>query len=61
MLPHGNTLFVINVKNINHMLIANNNTCTISQKMIIYFVNFNFPSKDHIICSYSEIQLVQHN
>jgi hypothetical protein len=61
MLPHGNTLFVVNVENFNHMLIANNNTYTITQKMIMYFVNFNFPFKDHIICNYNEIQFVQHN
>jgi len=51
MLPHGNTIFVFNVDKINHMLIAKNNRYTISQKMIMYFVNFNFPSKDHIICN----------
>ncbi len=60
MLPHGNTSFVVNVDKISHMLIANNNTYTIGQKMIICFGNFNFPSKDHIICNYNEIQLVQH-
>jgi hypothetical protein len=61
MLPHGNTSFVVNVDKINHMLIVKNNTYTISHKMIMYFVNFNFPSKDHIICDYNQIQLVQHN
>ncbi len=54
-------IIVVNVEKINHMLIANKNTYTISQKMIMYFVNFNFPSKYHIIFNYNEIQLVQHN
>ncbi len=61
MLPHGNTSFVVNVDRINHMLTVKNNTHTITHKEITYFVNFNFPSKDHIICDYNQIQLVQHN
>jgi hypothetical protein len=34
---------------------------TISQKMKMYYVDFNFPSKDHAICNYDHMWFVQHN
>jgi len=44
MLPHVNTSF--NVDWINHMLIANDYTYMLNQRMKIYFVDFYFLSKD---------------
>jgi len=49
MLPHINTSFFVSVDQINHMLVANNNTYMFSQRMKIYFVDFYSPSKDHVI------------
>jgi aminoglycoside phosphotransferase family enzyme len=61
MLPHGNTsFFFVSAKQISCMLIANNNMYIINQRMKMYFVDFYFPSKDHIICNYGQMQLVQH-
>ncbi len=50
-MSHGNILFVVNIDQINHMLVAIDNMYTINQKMKMYFVDFNFPSKDHVICN----------
>jgi hypothetical protein len=52
MLPDVNTSF--NVDQINHVLIANDNTYMFNQNMKIYFVDFYFLSKDDVICDYVE-------
>jgi aminoglycoside phosphotransferase family enzyme len=53
MLPHGNkSFFFVNVDQISCMLVTNNNMYTISQRMKMHFVDFYFPSKDHIVCNY---------
>jgi uncharacterized protein YutD len=57
MLPHVNTSF--NVDQINHMLIANNNTYMFNQRMKTRFVHFYFLSKDYVICDYGCNSLVQ--
>jgi hypothetical protein len=62
MLSHDNTSFDVNVDQINCMIIANNNSYMISQKMKLYFINFFFSkSKIHVICDYGYTQLIQHN
>ncbi len=55
MLPHVNTSFVANVDQINHMLFANENTCTFNQRMKMYFVDFYFPCKDDVVCDYGRM------
>jgi hypothetical protein len=57
MLAHVNTSF--NVGQINHILTANDNTYMFNQKMKMYFVDFNFLSKDYVICDYGCNSLVQ--
>jgi hypothetical protein len=57
MLLHVNTSF--NVDQINHILIANNNTYMFNQRMKICFVDFYFLSKDYVICDYGCNSLVQ--
>jgi hypothetical protein len=57
MLPDVNTSF--NIDQINHVLIANDNTYMFNQSMKIYFVDFYFLSKDYVICDYVCNSLVQ--
>jgi hypothetical protein len=57
MLPHVNTSF--NVDQIDHMLIANDNTYMFNQRMKMYFVDSYFLSKDNVICNYGCNSLVQ--
>jgi hypothetical protein len=45
MLSHVNTSFVVNVDEISHMLVVNNNTYMFNQTMKIYYVDFYFSSK----------------
>lgn len=61
MLSYDNTSFDVNVDQINCMIIANNNSYRISQKMKLYFINIFFSSKIHVICDYGYTQLTQHN
>jgi hypothetical protein len=61
ILSHGNTsFFLVSVDQISCMLVANNNMYIINQRMKMYFVYFYFPSKDHIVCNYGLMRLVQH-
>jgi hypothetical protein len=55
MLPHVNTSFVVNVDQINRMLFANENTYMFNQRMKVYFVDFYFPCKDHVVCNYDHM------
>jgi hypothetical protein len=61
MLSYDNISFDVNVDQINCMIIANNNSNRISQKMKLYFIKKKFPSKIHVICDYGYTQLIQHN
>jgi hypothetical protein len=61
MLPHVNTSFVVNVDQINRMLFANENTYMFNQRMKVYFVDFYFPCKDHVVCNYDHMWLVECN
>ncbi len=40
------------------MLVANDNTYTINQNKKVYFDEFNFSSKDHVVCDYGWMQLM---
>ncbi len=39
------------------MLVANDNAHTINQSKKVYFVEFYFSSKDHVVCDYGQMQL----
>ncbi len=43
------------VDQISHMVIANNNTHTITQRMKPYFVDFFLSSTIHVICDYGHM------
>jgi hypothetical protein len=53
---HVNTSFVVH--QINCMLVANDNMYIFNQRMKMYFVDFYFSSKDHVVCDYSLIYVI---
>jgi hypothetical protein len=40
------------------MLVANDNTYIINQSEKMYFDEFYFASKDHVVCDYGQMQLM---
>jgi hypothetical protein len=53
------TSFAVNVEQINHMLIANDNMYTFNQRMQMYFVDFYFSFKDHVNYNYGCMRLLE--
>ncbi len=53
------TSFVVNVDQINHMSITNDNMYTFNQRMKMFFVDFYFSYKDHVGYNYGCMWLVK--